>query len=167
MWVSHRRSDINAEFFLSSFFSGKGKKGSIVSPAHLRGAVDWAAAAFSARIKTSKLRQRLKTTTCSLIFLPTQSASLSCSDVCHNTTAAAGSGPASTTPHLEILQKESIILPHLPLLTRTLYTRAFSFFLFSPHRKNFDFSKIENTITPKCPVWTRKKNLSSLLFQGQ
>lgn len=80
---------------------------------------------------------------CSLIFLPTQSASLSYSDVCHNTTAAAGSGPASTTPHLEILQKESIILPHLQLLTRTLCTRAFSFF-FPPHRKNFDFSKIEN-----------------------
>lgn len=68
---------------------------------------------------------------------------------------------------LKILQKESIILPHLPLLTGTLCTRAFSFSFFSPTGKNVDFSKIKNTISPKCPVWTRKRNLSSLLFQGQ
>lgn len=125
----------STQSFSLSFFSGKGKKGSIVSPTHLRGAADWVAAVFSAQIKTSKLRQRLKTTTSSLIFLPTQSASLSYSDVCHNTTAAAGSGPASTTPHLENSAERIHYPSTFTVINWNFVHSCFFFLFFFPHRK--------------------------------
>lgn len=136
------------------FFQEKGRRAPLFHPLTSEELQTERLLRFLLESKPQSYDKGLKTATSSLIYLPTQSASLSYSDVCHNTTAAAGSGPASAMPHLEN-SAERIHYPSTFTVINRNFVHScffFSFLFFPPTGKNFDFSKIKNTITPKCPV---------------